>query len=127
MQAAQYTSFQSVTNPYECEIDGISFLGTSGQNVRDIQLYTNMTEGVKTAETTLKCGHIAPTCPDTLACYPYDEEDPFILRDCPHVYFVGNQKKYGATVTCGEQGQRTLVVSVPRFFDTHQVILQIRF
>ncbi len=35
---------------------------------------------------TLVWRHIAPTVPDTLAAYPYKDEDPFILDQCPHVY-----------------------------------------
>ena len=24
-------------------------------------------------------------------CYPYFTDDPFIIEECPHVYFAGNQ------------------------------------
>lgn len=27
-------------------------------------------------------------------CYPYTDKDPFLIENCPHVYFVGNQDKY---------------------------------
>lgn len=27
-------------------------------------------------------------------CYPYYDNDPFILENCPHVYFSGNQPKF---------------------------------
>ena len=26
-------------------------------------------------------------------CYPYYKEDPFVLEECPHIYFVGNQPR----------------------------------
>jgi hypothetical protein len=37
-------------------------------------------------ESTLTWRHIAPTVPDTLAAYPFKDDDPFILDQCPHVY-----------------------------------------
>ena len=43
-------------------------------------------------ECTMRWSHIAPTCPDTLGCFPYTDSDPFIIKSRPHVNFVGNQK-----------------------------------
>ena len=36
-------------------------------------------------------GHLAPTCPDTIGCFPYYEQDPFVLDTLPDVFIVGNQ------------------------------------
>lgn len=38
--AAAYGSFRRVTNPHECEIDGVRLLGVSGQNVDDMYKYS---------------------------------------------------------------------------------------
>ena len=38
---------------------------------------------------TLMWGHLAPTAPDTLACYPFTTTDPFVLGDVPDVLFAG--------------------------------------
>ena len=35
--AGPYATFRRVTNPYQCSLDGVKLLGTSGQNVADIQ------------------------------------------------------------------------------------------
>ena len=43
-------------------------------------------------ECTMRWSHLAPTCPDTLGCFPYTDSDPFIAKSRPHVNFVGNQK-----------------------------------
>jgi DNA polymerase delta subunit 2 len=67
--------------------------------------------------------HLAPTAPDTLACFPTKTEDPFILERCPHVFFAGNQAAFGARALQGPAGQRALAVSVPSFAATSTAVL----
>ena len=31
------------------------------------------------------------SCTDTLACYPFQQNDPFIIREIPDIFFGGNQ------------------------------------
>lgn len=40
--AAPCSSFTCVTNPHRFNIDGVHFLGTSGQNVHDIKRYDSV-------------------------------------------------------------------------------------
>ncbi|CAI9593689.1 unnamed protein product [Staurois parvus] len=65
-QAAPYSTLQLVTNPYEADIDGIRFLGSSGQNITDIFKYSSMQDYLEILEWTLQVGHLCPTAPDTL-------------------------------------------------------------
>mgnify|MGYP006152389079 CR=1 FL=1 len=60
---------------------------------------------------------MAPTAPDTLGCYPFSAqaEDPFIVRQCPHIYFAGNQPRYESKLVDGPAGQRVRVIMVPDF------------
>ena len=37
--------------------------------------------------------HIAPTAPDTLPCFPFDDKDPFVMEETPDVFFAGNQPR----------------------------------
>lgn len=122
-QAAAYSTFQSVTNPYEAIIGGIRVLGTAGQNVYDIYKVSTFDDRLDILEHTMKCSHIAPTAPDTLGCYPYYDKDPFILEKCPHVYFVGNQPKYQSKVLHGENNQKILLITVPAFSSTKTCVL----
>ncbi|XP_038064247.1 DNA polymerase delta subunit 2-like [Patiria miniata] len=122
-QASVYPTMQSVTNPYEASVDGVRFLGSSGQNITDIFQYTDMEDGIGILEATLSANHIAPTAPDTLACYPYYNEDPFIMSECPHVYFAGNQTKFQSRIFKGNAGQKVLLVTVPRFVSSHACVL----
>eukprot|EP00983_Pelagomonas_calceolata_P083875 1156246-Pelagomonas_calceolata.AAC.1 len=46
-------------------------------------------------EQCLQWRHLAPTAPDTLASYPFDAFDPFIIESTPHVLFAGNQPEFG--------------------------------
>jgi DNA polymerase delta subunit 2 len=73
-------------------------------------------------ESSLRWRNIAPTAPDTLGicvlasagsgfgsdlscvlagCYPFQDNDPFIIDECPHIYFAGNQKEYATGVIQG--------------------------
>jgi len=94
-----------VTNPYCFNVDGVEFLGTSGQNVDDIRLYAShsvsgdnggvvdeVDDVLKLMQDTVQWGLLCPTCPDTLDCYPLSgNSDPFIIKKLPNIYFVGNQ------------------------------------
>lgn len=105
-------------------------MGTSGQNVDDIYKYAIEEDNearLRCACRTLDWGHVAPTAPDTLgehalifnhtvlpdwmtdvcifsveACYPLADRDPFLIEDCPDIYFVGNQPMFGSKIYQGE-------------------------
>ncbi|NXT58875.1 DPOD2 polymerase, partial [Pluvianellus socialis] len=121
--ASAYSTLRLVTNPYQADIDGVRFLGTSGQNVSDIFKYSSMDDYLEILEWTLLAGHISPTAPDTLGCYPFYKSDPFILTDCPHVYFCGNAPRFQSKLLKGEGGQQVLLVTVPAFSTTQTACL----
>jgi len=112
--ALRYSTVQGVTNPYKACIGGRSVLGTSGQNVSNIYKFSGLEDRLTALETTLRCGHISPTSPDSLSCYPYENEDPFVLETCPDIYFAGNQPLFESKVL-EEDGRRTLLLLVPTF------------
>eukprot|EP01025_Chloroclados_australasicus_P034477 TRINITY_DN3520_c0_g1_i1.p1 TRINITY_DN3520_c0_g1~~TRINITY_DN3520_c0_g1_i1.p1 ORF type:complete len:457 (-),score=36.29 TRINITY_DN3520_c0_g1_i1:281-1489(-) len=129
--ASTYNSFSSVTNPYTFSQDGVNFLGSSGQNLEDVLRYADFssfkksqgdTEQGLACDALLRCGHLAPTAPDTLGCHLFVNKDPFILHESPHVFFVGNQAKYHTRVF-SEEGVSVRVVCVPSFCETQQAVL----
>ncbi|XP_055596214.1 DNA polymerase delta subunit 2 [Uranotaenia lowii] len=120
-KAVPFKSFRGVPNPYGCEIAGRFVLGTAGQNVHDIFRYSKIEDPLQALKSTLVWSHLAPTAPDTLPCYPYYEHDPFIIRECPSLYFAGNMSSFGTELWEGPQGQRTRLVCVPSFADTQCV------
>lgn len=63
--------FDSVTNPWEGDIDGWRFMGNGGQPVDDIFKYVEGDERLDMVENLLRwrCG--APTCPDTLCMFTF--------------------------------------------------------
>lgn len=121
--ASVYPTLQLVTNPYQADIDGVRFLGTSGQNVSDIFKYSSMEYHLDILEWTLRAGHLTPTAPDTLGCYPFYLEDPFIIKECPHVYFCGNAPAFKCREIRGVDGQKVLLVAVPEFSITQTACL----
>lgn len=121
--ARKFSTLHNVTNPYDFSVDGIRILGISGQNVQDIQRYSQLNDPLICLEKILEWGHLAPTSPDTLDCYPFYNEDPFILNECPHVMFVGNQLEYDSKIYKGPSGQLIKLVSVPKFYKSSSCIL----
>uniref|UniRef100_A0A2K6NUN4 DNA polymerase delta subunit 2 n=1 Tax=Rhinopithecus roxellana TaxID=61622 RepID=A0A2K6NUN4_RHIRO len=71
--ATAYSMLQLVIKPYQATIDGVRFLGTSGQNQYGGSL-----------------GDPGPTIPDTLGCYPFCKTDPFFFPACPHTACLMN-------------------------------------
>lgn len=66
--------------------------------------------------------HLCPTCPDTLRSYPFVEEDPFIVKDSPHVYFAGCQSVYKEK-TIFKNESLIKLVSIPCFRESRAVVL----
>ncbi|XP_050226360.1 DNA polymerase delta small subunit [Mercurialis annua] len=121
--SAAYNTFRSCTNPHSFELDNVRFLGTSGQNIDDLEKYSEAKDKLEFMERTLKWRHLAPTAPNTLGCYPFTDKDPFLIESCPHVYFVGNQEKYGTRLLKGSEGQLVRVISIPKFCETGVAVM----
>jgi DNA polymerase delta subunit 2 len=113
----------TVTNPWEGDIEGYRVLGTGGQTIADLFKYVEKVKTVHIMEMMLRWRCIAPTAPDTLWCYPFQDEDPFLVKECPHLYFAGCQDKFGKRTIQGPSGQKVLVISVPRFRKSKQIVL----
>lgn len=122
--ASPYPTLKTVTNPYMFEASGHLLLGTSGQNVNDIMRNCSLTNSLDALERTLEWSHLAPTCPDTLGCFPYMQQDPFVLSTRPHILFAANQDKFDHRLIQSKDGeQKTLLLSIPRFVTTKQIVL----
>ncbi|KAK4546212.1 hypothetical protein LTR36_002349 [Oleoguttula mirabilis] len=115
--------FDSQTNPADFTLDGFRFLGTGGQPVDDVYKYIAGEERLEMMEAMLRWRLSAPTAPDTLPCYPFQDEDQFVIKDCPHVFFVGNQPRFETTLIEGPVGQAVRIIAVPRFKETGEVVV----
>ncbi|MCJ1373434.1 hypothetical protein MMC20_004662 [Loxospora ochrophaea] len=115
--------FDAVTNPWEGDIDGWRFMGNGGQPINDVFKYVEGDERLDMMENLLRwrCG--APTAPDTLWCYPFQDKDQLIIEECPHVYFVGNQPRFESTTVEGHTGQNVRLIAVPKFKETGELVL----
>ena len=156
------------TNPYQATTGGRILVGTDGSNVQDLRKFLVATTSGNTTESTtkevtmaseiealnltLRCGHIAPTGPDSLPTFPGPSPttsssssslrnggggvgggDPFVLEQVPHLYFAGNCDNYD---TCAVEmlnpndnnddnsaTTMTRLVCVPRFVDKGEAVL----
>ncbi|KAK3115822.1 DNA polymerase delta small subunit Cdc1 [Teratosphaeriaceae sp. CCFEE 6253] len=116
--------FDSTTNPCEFSLSGHRFLGTGGQPVDDVYKYLpDCEERLEMMEAMLRWRLTAPTAPDTLPCYPFQDGDQFVLKECPHVFFVGNQPRFETKAVEGPEGQQVRVVAVPGFRESGEVVV----
>ncbi|KAI9595367.1 DNA polymerase alpha/epsilon subunit B-domain-containing protein [Syncephalis fuscata] len=122
-KASKYSTLQCVTNPYWCRVQDRLLLGNAGQPVTDLCKYVQDKSALDLAVSSLTWRHMAPTAPDTLWCYPFADKDPFIIEECPSIYFIGNQTEYDTQLVEGSEGQRVRVVTLPSFAETGMVIL----
>ncbi|CAG9310544.1 unnamed protein product [Blepharisma stoltei] len=121
--ASRYSALRSFPNPYECKIDGIHILCTSGQNINAIMQFIDTQDPIKILELTMKWRHLAPNAPDALGCIPMQDDDPFIVEDLPNLYVVGGMPNYQKLVT--EEGVHC--ITIPKFTSRQQVVLVNRF
>ncbi|KAG9505973.1 hypothetical protein J7337_002947 [Fusarium musae] len=121
--ATQPGWFDTVTNPWEAELEGWRFLGTGGQNVDDVFKYVGSDDRLGMMEAMCRWRCCAPTAPDTLWSYPFQDDDPFVMQTCPHLYFVGNQPHFSTKVIHGPEGQFVRLVTVPSFAETKELVL----
>lgn len=98
------------SNPTWIHSNGKSILVHAGQPITDIYLHSVETDRMTMVRNTLKWRHIAPTAPDTLWSYPYNDKDPFVLDKSPDVYVIGNQPSFMTEMVGG-----TRVVLLPQF------------
>jgi len=114
-----------VTNPWDADIEGWRVIGTAGQAVHDLSKYIKGAKArpIEVMEMMLRWRCIAPTAPDTLWCYPFQDDDPHIVKECPHIYFSGNMPGFATKVIEGPAKQRVRLIAVPKFRETGQVVV----
>ena len=122
-QSSSMSTFNRCTNPHAFEVDGVHFLGTSGQNVDDVMMYSTYDSPADILEHMLSWRHLIPTAPDSLSTYPFVDEDPFVLDKTPDVLFAGGCGERVETRLVEADGVRCRVVSVPEFSKRKVLVL----
>ena len=116
-----------VTNPHRFSMcNGLEFLGTSGQNVHDMRLYSKLDPQPTAAlKLLLEMQHVCPTSPDTLRSFPFRQDDPFVVQSAPHVFFAGCQPAYGEEVVYRDEACDSLVklLCIPTFALSRSIVL----
>lgn len=91
------------TNPWIGNIGGRVVAGSCGGPIIDIMKIAGLSEQspLEWLERTLIWKHYAPTGPDTLPIYPFFKNDPFVINECPDIYFAGNMDEYDTKLITG--------------------------
>ncbi|QVM13637.1 hypothetical protein D8B26_008245 [Coccidioides posadasii str. Silveira] len=137
----------TVTNPWQGDVEGWRLWGCSGQNVDDVLRYMSLDDDqtengqdiegdtrLRLMEAMLRWRCAVPTAPDTIWCYPFQDKDPFVLQACPHVFFTGNQPAFRTTVieksvsassmdVEGDQPSKVRLLALPKFRETGELVL----
>ncbi|XP_025405480.1 DNA polymerase delta subunit 2 [Sipha flava] len=122
-KASEYTSFHRMTNPNKFEIEGHLMIGSSGQTVQDVLRFTNLDNPIDIMDKILDWGHLIPSAPDTIPCYPFEGQDPFIIQEMPDVFFVSNLTSFQTSLKLNTNGNPTRLISVPSFASTQTCVL----
>ena len=56
-------------------------------------------------------------------CYPFQDDDPMIVKDCPHIYIAGNQPRFEKRVIRGPADQEVLLLAVPKFREERTLVV----
>jgi len=56
-------------------------------------------------------------------CYPFQDRDPFVIEETPHIFFAGNQPEYASRLVEGKHGQKVRIISIPKFNETGEIVL----
>ncbi|VDK59292.1 unnamed protein product [Anisakis simplex] len=113
-----------VTNPYNFSVEGVNFLGSSGCPLSDLKRFTVNATSIDLLERTLLWQHLAPTVPDTVDGFPFEDRDPFIIKEAfPHVLFAANQATAECAVREFDGGRRALLLSIPSFAKTKSALI----
>lgn len=112
------------SNPYDSTFGSMRIMGSAGQPLDDL---FKCGDAEKTRlgwlEMSLMSRHFAPTCPDTLYCYPYSDIDPFVIDSCPHIYFAGNQPEFSTKLIAGSKNQKVRIFTIPDFSKSQHIVL----
>lgn len=118
------TGVKLVGNPYECTMEGLRILGHSGQPVEDLLRCTKLRSPADALELCLEGRHLAPTAPDTLEAQPFQDADPFVIGQAPHILFSGGHARAEQRWrSCASSNSGTLCLCVPAFHRQLSVVL----
>ncbi|XP_023245550.1 DNA polymerase delta small subunit-like [Copidosoma floridanum] len=124
-KARRFKSINGVTNPWIGTISDRIVVGTAGLPIQDIQKVCGLStvEPIEWLQRSVEWRHLCPTAPDTIPCIPFCKSDPFILRECPDIYFAGNMEKYDTRLYQGNEGQKIRLICVPKFANDKTAVL----
>ncbi|KAF4681951.1 DNA polymerase delta subunit 2 [Perkinsus olseni] len=113
------------TNPARFQVGDCVFLGSTGACVKEVTQYSTSTDVLDALELTAGSRVIAPTAPDTIACYPFPNFDPLVITEdepAAHVMFSSNHNKAAFRVVDLGEAKLTLL-SVSTFVSDPVLLL----
>ncbi|XP_011631379.1 DNA polymerase delta subunit 2-like [Pogonomyrmex barbatus] len=124
-KSSRFKSMHGATNPWIGNIGGRIVAGSCGGPIMDIMKIAGLSQlsPLDWLERTLIWRHYAPTGPDTLPVYPFFKNDPFVINECPDIYFAGNMDEYNTKLITADDGHATRLICIPKFSETKTAVL----
>eukprot|EP00762_Andalucia_godoyi_P007595 ANDGO_00828.mRNA.1 DNA polymerase delta small subunit len=125
------STLQPATNPHRFRIaDGVEVCGYSSQITDGLGKVIRAKSGDSTSgesvldvlAASLSWRHLCPCAPDTLACYPFFDRDPFIVETTPHVLFAAGSSGF-ATRVLSDGPVQCRLIAVPSLGATGEAVL----
>ena len=119
-----------VTNPYFFKLKLNSenkekyFVGTSGENINIIKLYSCFENNIDIMKKNLEWRHLCPINPNYLNLYsPDDKSDPLIIQELPDVYFTSSDENEFKFEKIHINNKEIILMSLPDFSKSSKCVL----
>lgn len=126
-----HSTLTPATNPHRFRIyNNVEVCGFSSQITEALSKVIRPRQGEPCSgevvtdilQNALSWRHMCPVAPDTLACYPFFDRDPFIIESTPHVFFAAGASSF-ATNLFSEGSTISRLIAVPNLNLTGEAVL----
>eukprot|EP00917_Polyrhabdina_sp_WS-2016_P001412 GHVP01002916.1.p1 GENE.GHVP01002916.1~~GHVP01002916.1.p1 ORF type:complete len:404 (+),score=70.71 GHVP01002916.1:333-1544(+) len=111
---------QTYSNPEIINIKDFYILCISHQLFDSMKIYFDNESIIETMKKVIIWSHMVPISPDTLVCYPYEDSDPFIITELPHIYVAATRNSFEEEAIVLENGKTVYCAALPEYSERNE-------